>query len=58
MGITAAFGRLGSISANVANPYLLKSNLILPVAGLVLISGGLFAVCMLRDRTGKELERS
>lgn len=55
LGVTAAFGRLGSITANLVNPWLLKLQLILPVAGIALFMGGVVSCIFIRDRTGKSL---
>ena len=56
LGITAAFGRIGSITANLVNPYLLKQHAIVGVAGANLLLGGIFSLLFLRDRTGHDLD--
>ena len=40
LGVAAAFGRFGSIVANMLNPWLLGRGLVLPVAGLVVLASG------------------
>ena len=55
LGIAAACGRLGSVSANLANPFLLKQHLILTTAGGILLLGALIGSFFLVDRTGKVL---
>lgn len=56
MGIAAAFGRIGSITANSVNPFLLRQHAILSVAGIVLIFGGASAWFFVQDRTGQRLD--
>lgn len=57
MGVAAAFGRIGSVTANLVNPFLLKNNMILGVAGAVLIAGGCVGMSLLDDLTGRDLDR-
>jgi putative MFS transporter len=57
MGISAAFGRIGSILANLVNPFLLRSHSILTVAGIVLCIGGVIGMISLVDRSQKSLDR-
>lgn len=56
MGIVAGVGRIGSITANISNSFLIMYDLVLVGAGVVLITGGIVSIVFLVDKTGQALD--